>query len=139
MKKMIFNAIGIQSLQTELYALKDELLFMEATAANTDFRNWMKSRFDFSPPQIDYLDKLSSDFIYYTSQRVSFALAHRLPIYFNYANFDKRNSGIEKIIRSSDQTFFSSDGTARGSLSFDVSYKLVTAYSSFTRVLVDDE
>lgn len=130
MKKMIFNAMGIQALQAELYALKDELLYMEATAVTTDFRSWMKSKFEFSLSQIDYLDKLSSDFIYYISQRISFAIAHRLPIYFNQPNFDNYNSGAEKIIRTSDQTYFSSDGIARGSVSFDVSYKLAAICSS---------
>ena len=132
MKKMSFTAMNIQFLQTELYALKDELLFMEATALATDFRNWMKSKFDFSPAQLDYLNKLSSDFIYYTSQRVNFAIANRLPIYFNQPNFSHDYVGAEKIIRSSDRTYFSSDGVAAGSLSFDVSYKLATIYSSLS-------
>lgn len=124
MKKLPFNATTIQFLQTELYALKDNLLAMEATAVSTDFRNWLKSKFEFSPSQYQYLEQMRSDFINYASERISFALINRLPIYFNSPSFHGQEYGAEKIIRGSDKTYFSSDNVAKGSLSFDVSYKL---------------
>lgn len=124
MKKLPFNAASIQVLQTELYALKDNLLAMEATAVITDFRIWMKSKFEFSPSQNSYLEQMGSDFINYAAGRVGFALINRLPIYFNSPDFQGQEYGAEKIIRGSDKTYFSSDNVAKGSLSFDVSYKL---------------
>lgn len=124
MKKLSFNPANVLILQYELYALKDDLLAIEATTLLTDFRRWMKSKFEFNSHQHEYLENLSSDFIYYASTRISFAIINRLPIYFNVPNFDGSESGAEKIIRSSDKTYFSSDMIASGSLSFDVSFKL---------------
>jgi hypothetical protein len=130
MKKFPFNARSVQTLQTELYALKDDQLSKEVAAIVADFRTWMRSKFEFDPKQSNYLEKLSANFIHYASLRIGFAIVNRLPIYFNNVNFDEEDSGAEKIIRSSDKTYFSTDGIAMGSLSFDVSYKLSAIYNS---------
>jgi hypothetical protein len=74
---------GVQELINELYAMSDPELQLEANAIGADFRLWIKSHFELSATQIQYLDQIDERWINDAAVNSKYFLENRLPIAFN--------------------------------------------------------
>jgi len=87
MKKFPFHQKGILAVQQQLYALTDKKLATEVFTIRKDFREWIKTKFDLSLDELDYLNKLNAHFIEYAAIKSSNFLAQRKPIQFSIIEF----------------------------------------------------
>lgn len=87
MKKFQFHQKGIVELQQQLYALPDPKLAIEVLNLRTDFKKWVKSKFELSPDELDYLEQLNKHFIEYAAIKSSNFLAQRKPVQFSVIEF----------------------------------------------------
>ncbi|MES2418331.1 MAG: hypothetical protein V4541_09090 [Bacteroidota bacterium] len=71
---------GAQELIDELYALPQTELQVEADAAGADFRSWVKSHFELSQTQVQYLDQVDQRWIEDAAEESKYFLENRLPI-----------------------------------------------------------
>lgn len=81
-----FTPSGVQDKLTQLYALPDELLSIEANEIELDFVDWMKDNFDLSTDQQDFLDNINEDAINYYGSQCALCFRHRLEIILIYPN-----------------------------------------------------
>ena len=87
MKKFPLHQKGIKELQQLLYALPDTKLAIEVMALRTDFRQWVKTKFELTHDELNYLDQLNAHFIEYAAIKSSNFLAQRKPIHFAIIEF----------------------------------------------------
>ncbi len=82
MKKFQLHQRGIEELQRILYALPDAKLAAEVLALRTDFKEWVKTKFELQPSELNFIDDLSPQFAAYAAIKSSNFLALRKPIRF---------------------------------------------------------
>ncbi|MES2653047.1 MAG: hypothetical protein V4663_15000 [Bacteroidota bacterium] len=87
MKKFQLHQKGIKELQQLLYDLPDPKLAIEVLNLRTDFKKWVKSKFELTPDELDYLEQLNKHFIEYAAIKSSNFLAQRKPIHFSIVEF----------------------------------------------------
>jgi hypothetical protein len=78
--KKPFTPIGLQDLLTELYALSDIALAMEAANLAADLRTWLQDKFILSPSQVLYILAVDNRQIAATANEAQYFIARRLPI-----------------------------------------------------------
>lgn len=71
---------GVQELINELYAMPDPELQLEADAIGANFRMWVKSHFELSATQIQYLDQIDERWITNAATESKYFFENRLPI-----------------------------------------------------------
>ena len=91
MNKFPLNQKGIKGLQQILYALPDSKLAIEVLALRTDFKQWIKLKFELEPDELDYLNELDKNFMKYAAIKSSNFLAQRKPIRFAIIEFKPEN------------------------------------------------
>ncbi|RZK39037.1 MAG: hypothetical protein EOO90_20135 [Pedobacter sp.] len=96
-KKPLFHQKGITLLQQQLYALPDYKLAVEVLAIRSDFKRWIKSKFELSLEETDFLDDLGSQFTEYAAIKSSNYLAQRKPIRFTIVEFQPLNPKAKNI------------------------------------------
>lgn len=82
MKKFQLHQRGVQELQRLLYDLPDAKLALEVLALRTDFKEWVKTKFDLQANELDFINELSPQFLEYAAIKSSNFLAQRKPIRF---------------------------------------------------------
>lgn len=82
MAKQPLTTIGVQAKQTELFALAQPQLDVEANALIANFRAWIDNHFELSTEESGYLISADEDFIRLLSSVVFVAVRNRLPIDF---------------------------------------------------------
>jgi hypothetical protein len=82
MKKFQLHQRGVQELQRILYDLPDDKLALEVLALRTDFKEWVKTKFELQPNELDFINELSPQFLEYAAIKSSNFLAQRKPIQF---------------------------------------------------------
>ncbi|RYG22302.1 MAG: hypothetical protein EOO07_00240 [Chitinophagaceae bacterium] len=87
MNKFPLHRKGIQDLQHKLYALPDSKLAVEVLALRTDFKQWIKSKFELKQDELDFINELSPHFAEYAAIKSSNFLAQRKPIQFSIIEF----------------------------------------------------
>ena len=87
MSKFQLHQKGIQELQHKLYALPDSKLALEVLALRTDFKKWVKSKFELQPNELDFINELNPHFVEYAAIKSSNFLAQRKPIRFAVIEF----------------------------------------------------
>jgi len=87
MRKFPLHQKGIQKLQHELYALPDSKLALEVLALRTDFKQWVKSKFELQADELDFINELNPHFAEYAAIKSSNFLAQRKPIQFAVIEF----------------------------------------------------
>lgn len=80
MQKQPFTQAGFEALQTELYALDDVKLQLEADAIILNFRGWLYKHFELDQDQLDFLDQIDQRAVRFLESQTSFAVANRLAI-----------------------------------------------------------
>lgn len=92
MKKLQLTQEGIKELQQLLYDLPDGKLAIEVLNLRTDFKQWVKDKFELTSDELDYLEQLSKPFTEYVSIKGSNFLAQRKPINFSVIEFKPESS-----------------------------------------------
>lgn len=87
MKKFELHQKGIKELQQQLYALPDPKLAIEVMNLRRDFKEWVKSKFELTPDELDYLEQMNKPFIEYAAIKSSNFIAQRKPIHFSIVEF----------------------------------------------------
>ncbi|WP_353196916.1 hypothetical protein [Parapedobacter defluvii] len=98
MAKKPFTSVGVQALQQELYALPDDALHVEASAARDEFQEWLLAHFELTDKQMHYIETLDSDFVEQASGLVSHYVGHRLPMSLNAETPPEEDEGRGKLI-----------------------------------------
>ncbi|MGF1924215.1 MAG: hypothetical protein ACQUHE_08545 [Bacteroidia bacterium] len=96
MKKFQLHQNDIKELQQMLYALPDHTLAKEAFNLRTDFKKWVKTKFELTDQELDFLNQLNHRFIEYAAIKSSNFLAERKPIQFSVVEF-KPDSDVNDL------------------------------------------
>lgn len=122
MPKVPLTPAGIAQLQTDLYALPDPELFVEADAAYTDFVAWVDSKIELIPAQLTWLGDIDEMFIKLLGIKTAIALKNRLDLSLTMAS----GSGSGKWFQDKDTIAPKWVGTgeivATGTLEFETGY-----------------
>ncbi|MCL4640308.1 MAG: hypothetical protein M5Z89_15035 [Olivibacter sp.] len=86
MTKFPFTRNGTEQLFAALYQLDDRLLQQEAAWIQADFQHWLKDHYLLNEDQLNYVNKLSENFIRSTAPLCSVAIRNRLPIILDKPN-----------------------------------------------------
>ena len=87
MKKLPLHQNGIKELTRVLYALSDAKLAIEVVALRSDFKEWIKSKFELNPDELEFLDQMNKHLIEYAAIKSSNFLALRKPLHFTIIEF----------------------------------------------------
>ncbi|MEJ5995198.1 hypothetical protein WG904_12285 [Pedobacter sp. Du54] len=87
MNKFQLTQGGILALQRLLYELPDSKLAIEVLALRTDFKQWIKTKFELQRDELDFIDELNSHFSEYAAIKLSNFIAQRKPIQFSVIEF----------------------------------------------------
>ncbi len=98
MKKFPLHQRGIEELQRTLYALPDSKLALEVLALRTDFKRWVKIKFELQAGELDFINELNPHFEEYAAIKSSNFLAQRKPINFAVIEFkpELSNTGVQE-------------------------------------------
>lgn len=117
---------GVQNKLSELYALPDNLLFIEADAIQNNFSTWMKNNFSLSTEQKNFLDGMNDNALDYFGYQCGFCFTHRLDISLDYPT-PPEIPNIGKWPEVSDTIHVAADGKGSikvvGMLKFTMLYK----------------
>lgn len=80
MNKVPLSTAGISQLETNLYALSDASLLLEAKALHQDFVDWLDEHIILNNDQITWLKSIDKIFRDYISAKTAIALINRLPL-----------------------------------------------------------
>lgn len=87
MKKFKLHQKGVKALQQLLHDLPDSKLAIEVMALRINFRQWVKSKFDLTYDELEFIDQLNRHFIEYLAIESSNFLAQRKAIRFTAIEF----------------------------------------------------
>lgn len=122
MSKVPLSTAGISQLQTDLYALPDPELFVEADAAHADFVAWVDSHIELTQAQLTWLGDIDALFLDLLAVKTAIALKNRLNLDLERAS----GSGSGKWFQDKDgiapKWMGSGQITATGTLSFEIGY-----------------
>lgn len=118
-----FTPAGVQDKLTQLYALSDELLYIEASEIEVGFVDWMNDNFDLSNEQKEFLDNINEEAINYYGSQSALCFRHRLDIVLiypnpvpGYAKYPETSNNIKIVVNDS------GDMSVTGSLTFTMTY-----------------
>ncbi len=80
MEKVPFTPEGVSAKTTELYALSDQQLYLEARAAGTDFKSWFQNNFILQPTQQEYLNEAPPSLLLFWGYLFGSAFIGRRPV-----------------------------------------------------------
>ncbi len=80
MQKVPFTPEGVSAKTTELYALTDQELYLEARAVGTDFKSWFRNNFLLEPSQEEYLDEVPVSMLLFWGYLIGSAFIGRRPV-----------------------------------------------------------
>lgn len=118
-----FSPEGVQDLLTQLYALPDPDLALEATAISTDFKLWIAANFVLSADQLSYLNAISGSVTNYYGQQCSFCFENRLEIILNYPD-KPDNPSYSKWNASTNTILVEADGSGQSKISGELTFSL---------------
>lgn len=131
MSKFPLTTAGVQDLINQLYALPQPELQIEANAVGSDFRLWVKTHFDLSATQEEYLEKIDQQWIDDASYSTKRFLENRLNIEFykdeeTNKNDDKDRGKLLDLDQRSVSSYSQIDGAnIRGTLTYTISYPVL--------------
>lgn len=76
----LFNPEGLRSLIQALYQKPEAEFQAEIQQFSGNFVQWLKSQFDFTPAQKQYLQNIHPDVMSLLEKEINLALQHKLPI-----------------------------------------------------------
>lgn len=82
MSKPPLTTEDVSALTTELYALSDSELLLEADAIAADYLGWMEDKFDLAPEQITYISSAPTQMQKFWGYLYAASFASRGPITF---------------------------------------------------------
>lgn len=80
MQKVPFTPEGVSEKTTELYALNDQELYLEARAVGTDFKSWFRNNFTLEPSQEEYLNEVPTSMLLFWGYLFGSAFIGRRPV-----------------------------------------------------------
>ncbi|WP_299568461.1 hypothetical protein [uncultured Pedobacter sp.] len=80
MSKVSLSAVGIQTLQDNLYALSEAELFAEAAAVKADFVAWVDAKIALTSSQLTWLQGIDPLFTEYLGIKTCIALRNKLDL-----------------------------------------------------------
>lgn len=126
MSSFPMTAQGVQDKLTELYALSDSALAVQANNIRTDFKLWVANAFSLSTAQQTYLTNMDLTASTYYGRQCSICFTYRLPITLVYP--PPPGLGYTKWTVTEDKIVFESDGSGAvmvtGSFKFVMDYRL---------------
>lgn len=122
MQKKPFSQPGFELLQTELYALDDVLLQLEADAIAINFKAWMNQHFELSVKQLTFLNLIDQKAVYFLEMQTSFAVANRLPITLQKTEDDDEKTG--KVIKPKSKFTVTADSAGKLSVEGDLEIQI---------------
>jgi uncharacterized protein YjdB len=130
MDKLPFTNAGVEDLMTQLYALPQVELEVEANAAGADFPLWIKEHFELTASQIDYLDEIDEMWLQNAATETKYFLENRLPISLTKASppshRGERDDDRGKLItldKNEASSYSEENGyTASETLTFSITY-----------------
>ncbi len=123
MPQFPFSPQGVQDLLTELYALPDPDLAIQADAISSDFKTWIAENFDLTTEQISYLNAMDDNATDYYGQQCSFCFDNRLQILMNYSE-KPANPSYSKWNTSTNTISVQADGTGQSKVSGELVFSL---------------
>lgn len=122
MAKQPFTPAGVQAKQTELYALPDNQLLVQADLIRSDLRQWTKDNFILDAAQTTYLDAIDAEWISFSGALTGLAVEYRRPIILTIIG----PVSASKLIRTPNDlvaTTSASGITVDGTLTFEIEYQ----------------
>lgn len=98
--KYPFTNAGFIALQQQLHQLDDQSLLTEANLIQTNFGQWLFSKFELSPSQQFFFSQLNASAVSLYSSETAFAVANRLMVTLDKEDKDKDKDEQGKIIWS---------------------------------------
>lgn len=80
MEKVEFSQLGFKHLESQLYALDNNALTVEAQAVLSDYINWVNNHVILTTQQVSYLQDLDPLFIASLASNAAVAFINRLPL-----------------------------------------------------------
>lgn len=122
MPKVPLSAFGLATLQSDLYALPDPELIVEAEAVRADFVSWVDNHIDLTPAQFTWLGDIDTLFLDLLSVKTAIAFRNRVPFTFDLAS--GTGSGKWFMEKSTLNPKWEAPGviTATGVLAFETGY-----------------
>ncbi|MCT2561839.1 hypothetical protein [Chryseobacterium herbae] len=121
-----FSGVGVEDMLSQLYALPDAALFIEAETIKLGFKQWINDHFVLTENQIRFLTSMSHDVSRSYAEQCSFCFLHRLDIKL-ISPVPPQVPGYAKWIASGSTISVKTDGTGEsaisGTLTFTVSYQ----------------
>jgi len=122
MAKQPFTPAGVQTKQTELYALPDNQLIAQADLIRTDLRQWTKDNFILDATQTTYLDGIDAGWISFSGALTGLAVQYRRPVILTIIG----PVSASKLIRTPNDliaTTSSAGIEVDGTLTFEIEYQ----------------
>ena len=121
-----FSTVGVEDMLTQLYALPDAALFLQAEAIKLGFKLWIKDHFVLTENQIRFLTSMSHEVSKSYAEQCSFCFLHRLNVKL-ISPVPPQVSGYAKWIGSGSTVAVKTDAAGEtlisGTLTFTVSYQ----------------
>ncbi|SHL80824.1 hypothetical protein [Chryseobacterium polytrichastri] len=121
-----FSPLGVENILTQLYALSDTDLFIQAEFVKKDFKRWIKDRFILTDHQVSFLEGINEKVSVNYGEQCSFCFTHRLEIKLISLPLPEV-PGYAKWIYAENTIAVKADGTGEsiisGMLTFTVSYR----------------
>lgn len=121
MPQVPLTPAGVQQKITEVYALSDPQLTVQADAIRSDFRQWVKDNFSLANSQLTYLDGMAADWLQFAGDITSMAFKYRRPV-----DLLQLGTGLSKLIRTHNN--LTADNLAGGGVSVDGSVTFEIIY-----------
>lgn len=80
MPKVPFTPEGVSDKTTELYALSDQELCLQARVVGIDFKSWFRNNFLLEPSQEEYLDEVPASMLLFWGYLFGSAFIGRRPV-----------------------------------------------------------
>lgn len=122
MAKQPFTPVGVQTKQTELYALPDNQLLAQANLIRADLRQWTKDNFILDATQTTYMDGIDAEWINFSGALTGLAVQFRRPVILTI----KGPVAASKLIRTPNDlvaTTSATGVTVDGTLTFEIEYQ----------------
>ncbi len=122
MAKQPFTPAGVQTKQTELYALPDNQLIAQADLIRTDLRQWTKDNFILDATQTTYLDGIDAEWISFSGALTGLAVQYRRPVILTIIG----PVSASKLIRTPNDLIVTTSSAGievDGTLTFEIEYQ----------------
>ncbi|HVW96803.1 MAG TPA: hypothetical protein VHA56_12610 [Mucilaginibacter sp.] len=117
-----FTPAGVSAKQTELYALADNQLLVQADLIRSDLRQWTKDNFILDAAQTTYLDAIDAEWISFSGALTGMAVEYRRPIILTILG----PISASKLIHTQNDLVVTTSATGievAGTLTFEIEYQ----------------